>query len=103
MLQIGYEPERDRLTWDGWDIHCGQGLEVLLPDRLGGGTWRPVSFEYNAGGWYMPGQPGLSPVGLWAERVMDEFGRNETVSLTLWVLSRKERKKVEAYASTFFT
>ena len=37
------------------------------------------------------------------ERVMDEFGRNETVSLTLWVLSRKERKKVEAYASTFFT
>ena len=66
MLQIGYEPERDRLTWDGWDIHCGQGLEVLLPDRLGGGTWRPVSFEYNAGGWYMPGQPGLSPVGLWA-------------------------------------
>lgn len=41
MLQIGYEPERDRLTWDGWDIHCGQGLEVLLPDRLGGGTWRP--------------------------------------------------------------
>lgn len=24
VLQIGYEPERDRLTWDGWDIHCGQ-------------------------------------------------------------------------------
>ena len=47
VLQIGYEPERDRLTWDGWDIHCGQGLDVLLPDRLGGGTWRPVSFEYN--------------------------------------------------------
>lgn len=41
VMQIGYEPERDRLTWDGWDIHCGQGLEVLLPDRLGGGTWRP--------------------------------------------------------------
>lgn len=32
VLQIGYEPERDRLTWDGWDIHCGQGLDVLLPD-----------------------------------------------------------------------
>ena len=27
VLQIGYEPERDRLTWDGWDIHCGQGME----------------------------------------------------------------------------
>ena len=23
VLQIGYEPERDRLTWDGWDIHWG--------------------------------------------------------------------------------
>ena len=66
VLQIGYEPERDRLTWDGWDIHCGQGLDVLLPDRLGGGTWRSVSFEYNAEGWYMPGCPGVSPVGLWA-------------------------------------
>ena len=31
VLQIGYEPERDRLTWDGWDIHCGQGMDVLLP------------------------------------------------------------------------
>ena len=66
ILQIGYEPERDRLTWAGWDIHCGHGLEVLLPDRLGGGTWQAVSFEYNGDGWYMPGQPGGSPVGLWA-------------------------------------
>lgn len=66
VLQIGYEPERDRLTWDGWDIHCGQGLDVLLPDQHGGATWRPVSFEYNSSGWYMPGQPGVSPVGLWA-------------------------------------
>ena len=66
VLQIGYEPERDRLTWDGWDIHCGQGLDVLLPDQLGGGTWRSVSFEYNSEGWYMPGHPGVSPVGLWA-------------------------------------
>ena len=30
VMQIGYEPERDRLTWDGWDIHCGQGMDVLL-------------------------------------------------------------------------
>lgn len=29
VLQIGYEPERDRLTWDGWDIHCGQGMDVF--------------------------------------------------------------------------
>lgn len=66
VLQIGYEPERDRLTWDGWDIHCGQGLDVLLPDQHGRAAWRPVSFEYNSSGWYMPGQPGVSPIGLWA-------------------------------------
>ena len=61
-LQIDYELERDRLTWDGWDIHCGQELEVLL----GGGTWRRVSFACNFDGWYMPGYPGVSPGGLWA-------------------------------------
>lgn len=63
VLQIGYEPERDRLTWDGWDI------EVLLPDCLGGGTWQTVSFEYNDDSWYMPGQSGVSPIGLWAREI----------------------------------
>lgn len=58
VLQIDYDSQRDRLTWDGWEIHCGQSLEVLLPDRLGGGTWRRVSFECNDDGWYMPGKPG---------------------------------------------
>ena len=66
VLQISYEPECDRLTWDGWDIHCGQSLEVLLPDRLGGGTWRAVSLEYNDDGWVYArtawGVPG-GPVG----------------------------------------
>jgi len=66
VLQIGYEPERDRLTWDDWDIHCGQGLDVLLPDQHGGAAWWPVSFEYNDDGWYIPGHSGVSPAGLWA-------------------------------------
>ena len=52
------------------DIHCGQSLEVLLPDRLGGGTWRHVSFECNDAVWYMPDQPGVSPVGLWAREAI---------------------------------
>lgn len=71
VMQIGYEPERDRLTWDGWDIHCGHGMDVLLPDRLDGGTWRAVSFEYNE---YMPGHPDVSPVGLWARERQDYAG-----------------------------
>ena len=69
VLQIAYEPERDRLTWDGWDIHCGHSLEVLMPDRLGGGTWREVRFEYNDQGWYIPEQPDILPVGLWAREI----------------------------------
>ena len=71
VLQIGYEPERDRLTWDGWDIHCGHGMGVLLPDRLDGGTWRTVSFEHNEEGGYRPGHPDVSPVGLWARERQD--------------------------------
>ena len=47
VLQIGYELERDRLTWDDRDIHCGYGMEVMLPDQFDCGTWRAVSFEYN--------------------------------------------------------
>lgn len=69
VLQIDYEPERDRLTWDGWDIHCGQSLEVLMPDSLGGGTWREISLEYNDQGWYIPAYPDVSPVGLWAREI----------------------------------
>lgn len=46
-------------------------MDVLLPDRLDGGTWRAVSFEYNDEGWYMPGHPDVSPVGLWARERQD--------------------------------
>ena len=66
VLQIGYDPEHDRLTWDGWEIHCGQSLEVLLPDRLGGGTWRHVSFE-------MP--YGICPTNLGSHRSAYGHGR----------------------------
>lgn len=69
VLQIGYEPERNRLTWDGWDIHCGQSMDVLLPDQLGSGTWRAVSFECNDEGWYIPTYPDISPVGLWSKEI----------------------------------
>lgn len=76
VLQIGYEPERDRLTFDGWDIHCGHCLDVLVPDRLGGATWRTVRFEYGDG-WYLCGDKTgwtvpmdqVNPVGLWAREV----------------------------------
>lgn len=70
VLQIDYNPGQDRLTWDGWDIHCGHSLEVLMPDELAGGTWREVSFEHNDDqGWYIPRYPTVSPIGLWAREI----------------------------------
>lgn len=84
VLQIAYEPERDRLTWDGWDIHCGQPLEVLMPDRLGGGTWREVSFECNAQGWYMPSEPGVSPVGKRNRPIRAERAGGRPGSFSVW-------------------
>lgn len=46
-------------------------MDVLLPDRIDGGTWQVVSFEYNDEGWYMPRYPGVFPVGLWARESKD--------------------------------
>lgn len=66
VLQLEYDAAQNRLTLDGWELHCGQPLEVLLPDRLGGGTWRQVRVELGRDGWYIPGHPDVSPVGLWA-------------------------------------
>ena len=42
VLQIGYEPERDRLTWDGWDIHCGQCCSQIGSMEAHGGLY-PLS------------------------------------------------------------
>ena len=68
VLQIDYNPGQNRLTWDGYPIHCGQSLEVLMPDRMGG-TWQAVSCEFIVDGWYIPRHPGVSPVGLWAREI----------------------------------
>lgn len=70
QLQIEYDADRDRLTLDGWDLHCGQLLDVLVPDRIGGGTWRTGRLEYSEDrGWYLIGEyvPDATQLpGLWA-------------------------------------
>lgn len=69
ILQINYDQSQDRLTWNGFDIHCGNRLDVLFPDGLGGGVWKTVSFECNDNGWYIPYYPNVNPIGLWARNV----------------------------------
>lgn len=68
--QIQYCEDRDRLIFCGEDLHCGDGLQVLLSD----GLWHAVSFEYSDYAarpthWYIPGFRGVSPVGLWAQKL----------------------------------
>jgi hypothetical protein len=66
VSQILFDEGSGKLTFDGWGIHCGQILEVLLPDQ-DGGRWEPVSFETSERrGWYIPKHETFSPVGLWA-------------------------------------
>ena len=72
---ITFSPDAwaDYLYWQSEDKKTLKriNMDVLLPDRLDGGTWRAVSFEYNDEGWYMPGHPDVSPVGLWARERQD--------------------------------
>lgn len=64
VLQIDYDAEGNRLIWDDMKIHCGCCMVVLLAD----GEWHEVSFELSMNDeWYIPGFPGVSPVGLWAK------------------------------------
>ena len=44
---------------------------MLLLAQRGEAAWHSVPFEYNSSGWYMPGLPGVSPVGLWAREGND--------------------------------
>ena len=108
VLQISYEPERDRLTWDGWALHCGQSMEVLLPDQLGGGTWRSVSFSTMTMDGTCPGiclvargwsYPGVSLIGLW-ERGASKKTTRSTPRRFLLIMYNKLRKKKRARNKT---
>lgn len=64
IKQIRYDAERDRLMCGDVDLHCGQGLRVLMAD----GEWYDVVLELDgADQWYLPHHPGVSPIGLWAQ------------------------------------
>lgn len=76
VKRIEYDPEWDRLTFNGWDIHCGDVFEVLMPNQEGTGTWQSVRFEYSDR-WYMPDYPCTDPVGLWARETVERSEERE--------------------------
>lgn len=60
--QLRYNPETDRLEFDGIDLHCGMCLDVLTGER----TWTPTRLEYCESGWFLVGLPELQPNGMMA-------------------------------------
>jgi hypothetical protein len=72
IQQIRYNEETDRIEFDGYGIHCGDCLEVILIDDTGAPYWQAVSFEaHGTGGlnnFYMPGHKGINPIGLYARK-----------------------------------
>lgn len=66
IKQIRYDAEQDRLLWGDVDLHCGQGLRVLLWD----GVWHSVVIELDwSDRWCISGHPEIDPVGLWARDI----------------------------------
>lgn len=67
IAQLTYDPESDRMTFDGRGLHCGECLEVLVCNGLDGGKpeWIETRIEYDKD-WYLVGLLGYQVSGLFA-------------------------------------
>lgn len=66
VSQLRYDPETNRMEFDGRGLHCGELLEVLVVDGLSGQTkWIPTRIEF-AEEWYLVGLLGYQVSGLFA-------------------------------------
>ena len=60
-----YNDDADRYELDGDGLHCGDCIEVLLPD---GWTATRVEYEWNTHNWCLVGLTGVQLDGLIARR-----------------------------------
>lgn len=66
VAQLRYNPDTNRLDFDGDGLHCGQCLEVLVVDGASGQpVWLQTRLEYGDG-WYLVGLLGYQANGLFA-------------------------------------
>lgn len=66
IAQLRYNPDTDRLDFDGYGLHCGRCFEVLLVDGVDGqAKWVETRLEYGDG-WYLVGLLGYQANGLFA-------------------------------------
>ena len=58
--KLKYDKDIDRFVVDGYGLHCGDTMEVLL-----NGTWVATRIEYDYNfNWYLVGLKGLELEGL---------------------------------------
>ena len=67
ISQLHYDPESDRMIFDGRELHCGECLEVLVCNGLNGDKpeWVETRVEYGED-WYLEGLLGSQVSGLFA-------------------------------------
>lgn len=68
IAQLRYNEETDRLEHDGYGLHCGDEIEVLIVDGIDGeAKWIRSRIEYGEGEWYVVGLIGYQANGLFAK------------------------------------
>ena len=65
IMQLTYNADTDRIELDGYGLHCGDGLEVLVI-KNGQPEWVRTRIEYGDE-WYLIGLPGIQVNGLFAK------------------------------------
>ncbi len=67
ISQLTYNENTDRIEFDGYGLHCGDGLTVLIVDEETGKTkWVETCIEYS-NRWYLVGLSKYQVNGLFAK------------------------------------
>lgn len=67
VFQLIYNEDTDRYELDGYDLHCGDCLSVLVWNGLTGkAEFVDTRMECNSKGWYLVGLVGYQIDGLFA-------------------------------------
>ena len=65
--KLNFNPTSGRYEIDGQELHCGDGLKVLVVNGLSGEEeWIETRIELNDAGWYLVGLVGYQIDGLFA-------------------------------------
>ena len=68
IAQLRYNDETDRIEHDGYGLHSGDCLAVLVVDGVDGQTkWVDTCIEFDNGEWYLVGLMGYQVNGLFAK------------------------------------